>query len=104
MKKLILFSVLFGIPLLTMAQDDDMYFVPSKSVRQETIPVEDVENTSTDNYVGSDRDIDEYNHRGHYRSQYQTLNSDSTTDDVINFTEGTGVYPDSTYTSSNFIS
>lgn len=42
-------------------------------------------------YVGSQRNVDEYNRR----SRYVSAQTDSTGNDIITFSPGTGVYPDS---------
>ena len=90
MKKLLFLSLVMGsMPLSMMAQDDDMYFVPSK----ERV----VEQRSTYGmpahtyYSGSTRSVDEYNRRG---SAYQYFNpADSS--DIIAFDAVQGLYPDS---------
>lgn len=66
-----------------MAQDDDMYIVPKKS---STVKA------ATDTYYsGSDRNVDEYNRRGKFRSSVTELNDS----DIIAFDGENGVYPDS---------
>lgn len=90
MKKWILLSVMLGaVTLSGLAQDDDMYFVPTKkNVERERasygIP------TST-YYSGSSRSVDEYNRR--WGSSYEVLPAD--TGDIISFAAVEGVYPDS---------
>ncbi len=86
---LLAFAGLFSFQ--SWAQSDDMYFTPSKQKAKET-PHE----TST-YYIGSDRDVDEYNRRGHFGSSYQPIGPDTLGTDVFPFHEGTGVYPDSSY-------
>ncbi len=94
MKKLILLSVIAGVmPLASLAQDDDMYFVPTKanvakSAAEYGIP----QNTY---YSGSQRSVDDYNRRG---SQFTPI--DSAGNDIINFSAEQGVYPDSAYDES----
>lgn len=91
----------FGLlPWSAMAQEDDMYFMPSKKSKTQSeqssqstryySPSRDVY------YSGSNRDVDEYNRHG--GSYYQLLPADSTMVDVINFSAEEGVYPDSTTT------
>ncbi len=82
MKKyfLLLVGLLMGATL--WAQTDDVYFVPKKStktkVQKETY------------YVGSDRDVDEYNSRGNFLvSAVEPLEED----DVIDFEAVEGEYP-----------
>ena len=47
--------------------------------------------------MGATRDVDEYNRRGQFRSQYQAIDGDSLGSDIIDFQAGTGIYPDSVY-------
>lgn len=91
MKKWILMlAMTFVLPFSVAAQDDDMYFVPSKrSVEKRTVPTQ-IERRLSDYYPGSNRDIDEYNRR----SYYQVLPADSA-NDIIVFQPEKGVYPDS---------
>src|SRR5574344_1823364 len=91
MKKLILITVLAGaMSIMTMAQDDDLYF-SSKSKS----------NSSSYEYnSGSNRYVDEYNRM---KSSYEVIGNDKSNtsgseksgDDVISFSGGQGVYPDS---------
>lgn len=96
MKQQILLTVILGMSSISMmAQDDDLYFVPKKSVE----PSARTEVTTTEqstNHLGSDRDVDEYNRRS-LRSYYQKIKTDSIGDDIISFTEGDGNYPDTIY-------
>jgi len=92
MKKWIILSVILGVlPLGMQAQDDDMYFVPTKK------------NVEKDNaryglprdtyYSGSSRSVDDYNRQGSY---YEVIsNSNDSLNDVIDFSAVQGVYPDS---------
>lgn len=95
MKKLVLLlALLVALPVSVMAQDDDLYFTPSRQreVRERPLP-------PPPHYSGSPRSIDDYNRRGHFRSRYVPILSDSTVADsladVIDFTMGDGTYPDS---------
>lgn len=90
MKKLILISLLIGaLPLSMVAQDDDLYFVPKKSSRVET--VNDHYGLPRETYYsGSNRSVDDYNRR---MSSYVPL--DSASSDIIDFNGELGVYPDS---------
>ena len=91
MKKIILFAAVCMMPLSMMAQDDDMYFVPSKkNVAKERARYERYNEVY---YSGSDRSVDDYNRRGSY---YEPIAGDSSMTDVINFSAVEGVYPDST--------
>ena len=101
MKKLFLLFVLAGaMPLSMMAQDDDLYFTPSKKAAKTSSSVEN----KPAYYVGSNRDVDEYNRRGKFRSTYQKIGVDSLGNDIIEFQAGTGIYPDSTYVDTMWVS
>lgn len=81
MKRFILFSLLLGFMSSTAFAQDDMYFTPKKSVKEvkQSEPL----------YEDNTRDVDEYNRRGVFQSDYYSLDSDSLTGDVINFEPGT---------------
>ena len=90
--------ILGALPLTMMAQDDDMYFVPTKkNVEKEAVSYGMPRSTY---YSGSNRSVDEYNRRG--GSYYQVLPSDTTGNDVINFSAERGVYPDSVAAAEDF--
>jgi hypothetical protein len=89
MKKLILLALFVSaMPFKTMAQDDDLYFVPSK----ENLAKDEARlgMPSSTYYSGSPRTVDDYNHRT------LAASSDSTGNDIIDFSAVRGVYPDST--------
>jgi hypothetical protein len=92
MKKLVLLSVLLGaMPITMMAQDDDLYFVPTKeNVAKEAEKYGMPTNTY---YAGSTRSTDEYNRRAWSR----VAPIDSAGNDIIDFSAERGVYPDSAY-------
>jgi hypothetical protein len=92
MKKLVLLSVLLGaMPITMMAQDDDLYFVPTKeNVAKE---VEKYGMPTDTYYAGSTRSTDEYNRRAWSR----VAPIDSAGNDIIDFDGRRGVYPDSAY-------
>ena len=93
MKKLVLLSVLLGaMPITMMAQDDDLYFVPTKeNVAKEA----EKYGMPTDTYYsGSNRSTDEYNRR---RAWSHVAPIDSAGNDIIDFSAERGVYPDSAY-------
>lgn len=92
MKKLVLLSVLLGaMPIMMMAQDDDLYFVPTKeNVAKEA---EKYGMPSDTYYAGSTRSADEYNRRAWSR----VAPIDSAGNDIIDFSAEKGVYPDSAY-------
>lgn len=72
---------------------DDMYFVPKKSSNEAKIETPSV------TYSGSLRDVDEYNRRGSFRSEYYALDNDSTGNDVFQFEPG--IYADSSFVEAN---
>ena len=79
MKKLLLISMLIGaMPLSMMAQDDDLYFVPKKKKAQ----VEQVKENAP--VVAPQPKA---------KSSYEVIDGDTTQLDVIDFTEGKGIYP-----------
>ncbi|MBQ9229572.1 MAG: hypothetical protein IJ190_00155 [Prevotella sp.] len=92
MKKLVLLSVLLGaMPITMMAQDDDLYFVPTKeNVAKDAEKYGMPTNTY---YAGSTRSADEYNRRAWSR----VAPIDSAGNDIIDFSAERGVYPDSAY-------
>lgn len=61
-----------------------MYFIPKKK--------SDVKSAKQTYYIGSDRDVDEYNRRGKLQS---TVTPVGDGDDIIDFDGVAGVYPDS---------
>jgi len=91
MKKWFLLSIMLGaFALPNVAQDDDMYFVPSK--RHASHSSGSFGTASSDTYYsGSSRSVDDYNRR--WASSYEVLPAD--TSDVISFSGVEGVYPDS---------
>lgn len=105
MKKLILFAALFGaLPLQMMAQDDDMYYVPSKKhVSTSKVTPQSKSKQTGDYYIGTTRDVDEYNRHGKYWSHVQKIGTDSLGNDIVQLTEGRGVYPDSAYVDTTFL-
>ena len=88
MKKLILLTLVSAFSLSLMAQDDDMYFVPTKeNVAKEARKYGMPQNVY---YSGSNRSVDDYNRRVQFSSPV-----DSTGNDIIDFSAVRGVYPDS---------
>lgn len=103
MKRFIILSVLVGVmPLSLMAQDDDLYFTPKKTAETSNSTGNKVSENST-YYIGSKRDVDEYNHHGNFWSHYQKIGTDEKGNDIIQFQKGNGVYPDSTYIDTTFV-
>jgi hypothetical protein len=101
MKIKFLVSLILGVlPLTMMAQDDDMYFVPSKKSKVTTIRPVAVRPAPV-YHSGSNRSVDEYNRRT--GSSYGVLPTDTTAkNDVIDFNGEVGVYPDSTQQAEDF--
>ena len=101
MKRVNLILMLLAMAAATVtAQTDDMYFVPKKvkkvpAPRWDAAPRWEANDDRPAYYVGSNRDVDEYNRRRGFRSSYTTLGNDSLHNDVIDFAAGDGVYPDS---------
>jgi len=90
MKKVIMSLFLLGaLPLTMMAQDDDMYFVPSKESKAKDAYEYGL--PSRTYYAGSSRSVDEYNRR----TISAAVPSDSVGNDIIDFSAVRGVYPDS---------
>lgn len=83
MKKLILMTMVMLASVPALAQDDDLYFTPKKDSA--------IKAAKQTYYVGSDRDVDEYNRLGQYRNNPLSV-ADS---DVVFFDEVKGEYPDS---------
>lgn len=81
----LLMAMITALPLSMTAQDDDMYFVPTKKnlTKERTEQMRQYnsqyEREQPAYYSGSTRDVDEYNRMG---GQYQTYANDS---DVVNF-------------------
>lgn len=91
MRRFILLSAfVLSLPLSMMAQFDDMGFTPKKNKADAQ--------TSSTYYCGSDRSVDDYNRRGHFKSRVQSVDGD----DVIAFDGAEGIYPDSVYVDSLF--
>ena len=96
--KLLVSLILGALPLTMMAQDDDMYFVPTKK----SAPKVTVRNPrpAPTFYSGSNRSVDEYNRRG--VSHYEVLPTDTAASDIIAFDGQKGVYPDSTMMTDDY--
>ena len=91
MKKFILLTVVAALPIGLMAQDDDMYFVPTKeNVAKEAKTYGMPRDTY---YAGSQRSVDEYNRR----AWSSVTPIDSAGNDIIDFSAVRGVYPDSAH-------
>ena len=89
MKKLMMSLLLLGaLPFTTLAQDDDMYFVPSKESKAKDAYEYGL--PSHTYYSGSSRSVDDYNRR-----MISAVPSDSVGNDIIDFSAVRGVYPDS---------
>lgn len=97
MKRLFLLLALTGLMSTPIwAQDDDLYFTPSKeSEEAKTTDTAPTKTTEPTYYSGSNRDVDEYNRRVRFRSSVQDI--DSLGNDIIAFAPVYGDYPDSMY-------
>ena len=90
MKKLMMFMLLLGaLPLNMVAQDDDMYFVPTKENKAKEAKSYGMPTNTY--YSGSSRNVDDYN-----RQVWSSVTPiDSAGNDIIDFSAVRGVYPDS---------
>ena len=114
MKKSILLAVLAAaMPLMTMAQDDDLYFNPKQEakkaaqLREQRIKAYAAQRARRDSiyaiyWSGSPRSVDEYNRNGRILSHYQGMSTDSLGNDIISFRLDKGVTPDSIYDDAAF--
>ena len=92
MRTKILLSALAWAAFLPATAQDDLYYTPSKSSEKIESSYEVIDD-NTSEYIGSDRDVDEYNRRG--RSYYCTIvGEDSAGNDIIEFIPGDGYYPE----------
>ncbi len=90
MKKLLMILTLMGVlPLNMLAQDDDMYFVPTKENKAKE--AESYGLPTHTYYAGSNRSVDEYNRY----NMTGVVAKDSVGNDIIDFSAVRGVYPDS---------
>lgn len=84
----------------SFAQDDDLYFVPSKKEVKSHVENIREPNEPPTYYCGSNRDVDEYNRRGKLKSYYQKIGTDTLGNDIIEFHAGDGTYPEVADTSA----
>lgn len=95
MKRLfLLLTLASAMPLAALAQDDDLYFTPSKAAP--------TTNEAPAYYCGSKRSVDDYNRYG-IRSMYQKIGRDSLGNNMVRFRPGYGVLPDTTYVDTAYI-
>ena len=87
----IFYALMSAMPLVSFAQDDDLYFTPKKSIKTEGSNTTNSRPHET-YYCGSNRDIDEYNRHGQIKSYYQKIGTDSLGNDIIEFHPGDGTY------------
>ncbi|MBQ4387007.1 MAG: hypothetical protein II822_05355 [Prevotella sp.] len=93
MKKLMMFLFVLGVlPVTVMAQDDDMYFVPTKENKAKEAKTYGMPTKTY--YSGSQRSVDDYNRR----AWTSATPIDSAGNDIIDFSAVRGVYPDSSFT------
>ena len=100
MNRFFLITSVMALFASTAFAQDDMYFTPRKKTAEEKAKEAKmkemreayVRNHVLDNtfYIGSSRDIDEYNRRG----KAAGTNASAEGNDVIDFQTGTGEYPD----------
>ncbi len=114
MKKLVLLTVLMAaMPLVSMAQDDDLYFNPKQEAKKEAALREQrareyaLQKARRDSiyalyWSGSRRSVDDYNRHGRILSHYQGISTDSLGNDIISFRLDKGVRPDSIYDDTAF--
>ena len=96
MKKIILMTtILVSLPMLSMAQDDDMYFVPTKESKAKELKSYGM--PADTYYSGSKKSSREYNRR----AWSSVAPIDSAGNDIINFSATEGVYPDSAYSEAD---
>lgn len=98
MKRLILLATIIAMANTSFAQDD-LYFTAKKKETKTSQSRKkynnDVIYDDTPVYhSGSNRSVDEYNRRGTFASRTEIV-TDTTGNDIINFTPGDGTYPDS---------
>lgn len=115
MRKSVLLAILMAsMPLLSMAQDDDLYFNPKQEAKKEAAQRAErakayaQQRARRDSiyalyWSGSTRSVDEYNRGGRILSLYQNIATDSTGNDIITFRLDKGVRPDSIYDDDAFV-
>ena len=63
MKRLLLMTLILSAPIIMMAQDDDLYFTPSKKAAKTSAVRSSVRSNNIEVYNTNARDEDEYNRR-----------------------------------------
>lgn len=114
MRKSVFLAILMAaVPLVSMAQDDDLYFNPKQEAKKEAALREQRaqayarQRARRDSiyalyWSGSNRTVDDYNRNGRILSQYQNISTDSLGNDIITFRLDKGVKPDSIYDDAAF--
>lgn len=114
MRKSVFLAILMAaVPLVSMAQDDDLYFNPKQeakkeaALREQRAQVYARQRARRDSiyalyWSGSNRTVDDYNRNGRILSQYQNISTDSLGNDIITFLLDKGVKPDSIYDDAAF--
>ena len=82
MKRIVLFSFLFGFLSSVAYAQDDMYFTPKK-VDKSAESTQPEDKSAVVYYSSSSRDVDEYNRRGQYADNYSVMGTDTLISDVI---------------------
>jgi len=98
MKKLFFLLLTVVLMPFTMEAQDDLYFTPTKESKKSSSS-----NDRPTYYAGSNRNVDEYNRHGAYRSRYQKIDPAAEGNDIIDFEAGNGLYPDSSYIDTTFV-
>lgn len=94
MRRFLFLSCFMLMAAGAQAQDDDLYFTPSKKSLKSSVAKIEKSDEQPAYYCGSDRDVDEYNRRGKLRSYYQKIGTDTLGNDIIEFHAGDGSYPE----------
>ena len=90
------------IDVLPESGEDDMYFVPKKTSKKKKAKMV-VDDNSPTYYVGSNRNVDEYNRHKKLVSTYQKIGSDSLGNDIIRIFSSNEIYPDTSYVDTLFM-
>ena len=102
MKKLFLLITLLGLTTLPLvAQEDDMYYVSPKAVKKAKTK-KAYDDSKPAYYVGSNRNVDEYNRRK-ITSSYQKIGVDSLGNDIIQLLSENDIYPDTSYVDTMYM-
>ena len=98
MKRLGFLLALSGLMPVALLAQDDMYYTPKKVEKRVESGVGKVETPTY--YRGLDKDVDEYNRRGKFRSVYKDVPTDSLGRAIEGYEGDDVLYPDSSYVGS----